>query len=80
MHLLRTEPEANVHRFYRVEVVPGLFGNWGLVRNWGRIGSSGQIQTDWFATEAEANDACIDLHKMKLKRGYEYSARNASKP
>ena len=40
MHLTRREPDANLHRFYRLEIVPGLFGDWGLVRNWGRIGSS----------------------------------------
>ena len=71
MHLRKMEPEANMHRFYRLEIVPGLFGDWGLVRNWGRIGSSGQLRTDWFGTEAEAKDARFELHMQKAKRGYE---------
>ncbi len=71
MHLIRTEPDVNMFRFYRIEIVRGLFGEWGLVRNWGRIGSSGQLRTDWFDTEAEAKDARFDLHMAKAKRGYE---------
>lgn len=57
MHLTRTQPEANLHRFYRLAVVRGLFGDWGLVRNCLRIGSSGKLRTGWFETEAEAKDA-----------------------
>ncbi len=71
MHLTRTEPNANLHRFYRLEIVPGLFGDWGLVRNWGRIGSSGQVRTDWYDTKAEAKSARFELHMKKAKRGYE---------
>lgn len=71
MRLTRIEPNANLHRFYRMDIVPGLFGDWGLVRNWGRIGSSGQARTDWFDTEDAAKDARFDLHMAKAKRGYE---------
>ena len=71
MHLTRTDFDANLHRFYRLEIVRGLFGDWGLVRNWGRIGSSGQVRTDWFPTEEEAKDARFELHMKKAKRGYE---------
>lgn len=71
MHLTRIEPEANRHRFYRMEIVRGLFGDWGLVREWGRVGRGGQLRTDWFATEAEAKDARFEVHMAKAKRGYE---------
>lgn len=67
----QTEPDANLYRFYRLEIVPGPFGDWGLVRNWVRIGSSGQLRRDWFETEAEAEDARFELHIAKAKRGYE---------
>ena len=70
MHLTRTKPEANLHRFYRMEIVRGLFGEWGLLREWGRIGSAGRVRTDWFATEAEAKEAQFGLHMAKAKRGY----------
>ncbi|NIZ10863.1 WGR domain-containing protein [Pseudooceanicola sp. HF7] len=70
MHLTRTDPEANLFRFYRIEIVRGLFGDWGLVRNWGRVGTAGQLRTDWFGTEAEAKDARFTLQMQKAKRGY----------
>lgn len=71
MYLKKSDPTANMHRFYRMDIVPGLFGDWGLLRNWGRIGSSGQVRTDWFETEEAANDARFALHMQKAKRGYE---------
>lgn len=70
MDLTRTEPKANVNRFYRMEIVRGLFGDWGLVREWGRNGRSGQMRTDWFEEEAQAKDARFKLHMQKAKRGY----------
>ncbi|MBY6117482.1 WGR domain-containing protein [Mameliella alba] len=69
--LTRTDEAANMHRFYRIAVQPGLFGDWSLVREWGRIGSAGQMKTDWFETEAAAKDARFSLHMQKAKRGYE---------
>ena len=71
MYLTRTDPDANLYRFYRMEIVPGLFGDWGLVREWGRIGRGGQFRTDWFTSEAEAKEARFKLHMAKAKRGYE---------
>ncbi|SFE71350.1 WGR domain-containing protein [Roseivivax sediminis] len=70
MDLTRSVPEANLHRYYRMEIVPGLFGEWALVREWGRIGRSGQMRIDWFNTEAEAKNARFELHMAKAKRGY----------
>lgn len=70
MHLTRTDPDANLYRYYRLEIVPGLFGDWGLVREWGRIGRGGQMRTDWYDCEAEAKDARFDLHMKKARRGY----------
>jgi predicted DNA-binding WGR domain protein len=32
MDLTRIDPPNNVHRFYRMEIMPGLFGDWSLVR------------------------------------------------
>lgn len=71
MHLTKLEPKTNMFRFYRMEVVRGLFGDWSLMREWGRIGSAGQLRTDWFDTEAEAKNARFELHMQKAKRSYE---------
>lgn len=32
----------NVARFYRIMVLPNLFGEWTLYREWGRIGKGGK--------------------------------------
>ena len=71
MVLTRIDNSKNERRFYRMEIVPGLFGDWGLVREWGRIGRGGQVRTDWLASEADAKDARFELHMSKAKLGYE---------
>ena len=71
MHLTKIEPQSNQYRFYRMEIVRGLFGDWGLVREWGRLGKAGRVRTDWFGSEAAAKDARFDLQMKKAKRGYE---------
>lgn len=71
MHLTKIEPQANQFRFYRMEIVSGLFGDWGLIREWGRIGGSGRVRTDWFDCEEDAKDARFELHMQKAKRGYQ---------
>lgn len=70
MYLPRTEPDANLARFYRLEFAPDLFGDGGLVREWGQIGRGGRVQTDWFDTESNSKDARFELRMVKAKRGY----------
>ena len=70
MYLTRIDRGANLYRYYRMEIVPGLFGDWGLVREWGRIGRGSQTRTDWFGTETEAQNARIELHTERAKRSY----------
>lgn len=71
MYLTKAGPHANQHRFFRMDIVRGLFGDWGLVSEWGRIGAGGRLRTDWFNTEADAKGARFDLLIQKSKRGYE---------
>ena len=73
------QPQANQFRFYRMEIVPDLFGDWGLVREWDRVGRGGQTHPDWFDTEDEAKSARFSLHMKKAKRGYEEASRMARK-
>jgi predicted DNA-binding WGR domain protein len=54
-----------------MEIMPGLFGEWSLIREWGRIGQPGQVRVDWYDTEAAAKDARFDLLMKKAKRGCE---------
>jgi predicted DNA-binding WGR domain protein len=71
MHLTRIKPQANMKRYCRMQIVRGLFGDWGLMREWGRVGRSGQVRTDWFDSELEAKDARFELYMQKAKRGYD---------
>ena len=58
-------------KFYRLAIVPGLFGDWSLVHGWGTIGEEGQTRVDWFQTEAEAKGARFAVHMEKAMAGYE---------
>ncbi len=71
MDLTRADASQNINRFYRMDIAPGLFGDWSLGREWGRIGQLRQVRVDWFDTEAAAKDAWFDLLMQKAKRGYE---------
>jgi predicted DNA-binding WGR domain protein len=73
--LHRHNLDMNVHRFYSMFVMCDLFGEWQLLREWGRIGSSGQIRTDRFSSEAQARAAYDTLLRQKQRRGYELIAR-----
>jgi predicted DNA-binding WGR domain protein len=70
IRLTKKRSEQNVSRFYLIQVVPGLFGQWGVLREWGRIGQRGTVRQDWHGTEAEAIHAAQALLKAKQKRGY----------
>jgi predicted DNA-binding WGR domain protein len=52
--VIRTDALHDVHRFHRMEITPGLFGGWSLVREWGRIGQPGQVRIDWYDMEIAA--------------------------
>jgi predicted DNA-binding WGR domain protein len=44
-------------KFYRLEIIPGLFGDWSLVHHWGNIDEPGETRTEWFKTETQAKQA-----------------------
>lgn len=69
-YLEKRQPANNVARFYRMSVMPNLFGEWTLYREWGRIGQGGQVRMDWFSDEGQAVAALITLEAAKRLRGY----------
>ena len=71
IRLERCDPPKNMLRYYVMQVLPNLFGEWCLLRVWGRIGRRGQMRTDWFATKEEATNALEILEKAKRRRGYQ---------
>lgn len=69
-YLEKHDPRRNQARFYRMAVLPNLFGEWTLERQWGRIGQGGQTRMDWYAREDEAGAALLSLEAAKRRRGY----------
>jgi predicted DNA-binding WGR domain protein len=64
-------PRENMFRFYRLSVLPNLFGEWTLARQWGRIGTRGRSRLDWFKTQFEAEMALHKLKAFRTRRGYQ---------
>lgn len=68
--LVRIDPDRNVHRFYRLDVQPDLFGTVSLIREWGRIGQGGTVRIATFPSEAEAEVEAARTLTAKRRRGY----------
>ncbi|MCK7616094.1 WGR domain-containing protein [Roseibium sediminicola] len=67
----RVDPEANMYRFYRLRLMPDLFGGVSLLREWGRIGTQGRYRIELFEDAVRATDAMAALYTAKQKRGYQ---------
>jgi predicted DNA-binding WGR domain protein len=68
--LTRIDPARNINRFYVVEVMPSLFGDWMVMREWGRRGSPGTVRLSRYAMRNEAETAEQRTIKRRLQRGY----------
>ena len=69
-HLEKHDPGKNIARYYRMSILPNLFGEWTLRREWGRIGQAGQVRMDLFRSQVEAEGALQLLANAKQKRDY----------
>ena len=72
--LHRVDPDLNMARFYRVEVLPDLFGEIVVERRWGRIGGREQSQSASYRSTSLAEAAASGLIRSKERRGYKRSA------
>lgn len=70
-YLEKRDAARNLHRYYRVTVVPTLFGEWAMVREWGRIGRRGGRMECWFTEEDAALAAGKEMAAAKHRRGYQ---------
>ena len=70
VYMERSDLTCNLARFYEVEVLPTLFGEWAVISRWGRIGTHGRVQQDWFASLPEAQTAQARRVDRKRRRGY----------
>lgn len=68
--LYRVDPDLNMARFYRVEVLPDLFGDIIVERGWGRIGGRGQFRAASYRSTSLAEAAASALLSAKERRGY----------
>jgi predicted DNA-binding WGR domain protein len=68
--LYRIDTAKRMHRFYRMDVQPDLFGQWCLIREWGRIGRAGQMRSVPYPTPQEAETALRCQLSAKERRGY----------
>jgi predicted DNA-binding WGR domain protein len=68
--LTHHDQPKNEHRFYVVEAMPTLFGDWSVVREWGRIGSPGTLRSISFMREEEARAAEQRSIRERLRNGY----------
>ncbi len=68
--MARFDADANMDRFYSVQLTQSLFGEIGVERQWGRRRTHGRCRLDWYGNERDAESALSDLVKTKLARGY----------
>lgn len=74
--LTRTDATRNLHRYYRLDVQPDLFGAWCFIREWGRIGSAGQVRTLRLPSPADAKRAALERQRRaKERKGYQPGGR-----
>jgi predicted DNA-binding WGR domain protein len=48
-YLEKRQPAQKMARFYRMAVMPNLFGEWTLYREWGRIGQGYWVEPQQLA-------------------------------
>jgi len=71
MYLEKYDPDKNLARYFRMSIIPNLFGEWTLQREWGRIGQSNHVRLDLFRDKAKAERALSALEGAKQRRAYE---------
>lgn len=70
----RVDRDTNMYRFYRLRLLPDLFGGMSLLREWGRIGTKGRHKIELFEDAGKAADAMSAVFEAKQKRGYQLVA------
>jgi predicted DNA-binding WGR domain protein len=57
--LTRTDPARNIDRFYLVEIMSSLFGDWTMLREWGRRGSAGTVRINSYARRVKPRPSSV---------------------
>lgn len=69
-HLRRIDPNANMARFYHIDLAPTLFGEVAVLRHWGRIGTNGRTTIETWPSIGEAEMSANRTLRQKMRRGY----------
>jgi predicted DNA-binding WGR domain protein len=69
-HLHRIDPDANMARFYCVDIAATLFGDVSVLRTWGRIGTQGRTSIETSPPLEDAENAASQTLRQKMRRGY----------
>ena len=73
--MLCIQPDKNRRRFYRIEVLQGLFSP-VVIRSWGRIGCRIRVKVYFHEDMPSALANANMLYRRKVKRGYQESPIN----
>lgn len=75
MQLMMIRTVNNRKRWYRLKVVPNLFGEWLLIRSFGSLNRSTPMRmiSEVFGDQSAAMKAYEELLSRKQKRGYKVS-------
>lgn len=69
-HLHRMDPNANMARFYSIDLAPTLLGEVAVLRQWGRIGTNGRTSIETWPSVGEAEISADRTLRRKSRRGY----------
>ena len=59
-------------RYYHVELVEDLFGDWTLVQCWGGLGSRrGRLRIVWVSSHEDGLERIEMIEKRRVQRGYQ---------
>ena len=78
--LTRLDPSRKINRFYVVQVMPTLFGDWAVLREWGRRGSPGAMRLSSYRRRDEAQIAEQRTIKRRLQHGYQPAKEILTRP
>ena len=69
-HLHRIDLDANMARFYHIDLASTLFGEVAVLRRWGRIGTRGRTSIETCPNSIEAEASAKRTIRQKTNRGY----------
>ena len=69
-HLHRIDADANMARFYCIDLAATLFGEVTVFRRWGRIGTCGRTTLETWPSAGEAEVSANRTFRQKSRRGY----------